>query len=404
LAVHLTRRGDVRADSAFEEALTAATDVHWEQSHVDALLELAAARPDFQRVDQIQRVALLIERNDTRTTVLARLAAAVRPEHPARSRELFALAEQTAREEWADYDRSDALSRVSRALAEVSEWDEALRISGTIEHANDRIAALSYIAGVMMRKGDSRGSALMEEGLAVADEAPRRELLEVDELRRRAAHLTRKRDTGAAAAWSAANELAGSLWRGLIWIDAEGRARGLLEIAANLVDESRRAETLELAHSAACEVPYENARATTLLAVMRRMIDDGRCDAAEKVLAEIHVKDDRRKAITECVEAYRALSQPDSALRVARLEASDDDRRSIMRDVALAFAKANRMPDALKVLEETTLDGFIAAVAFAHAAWTDAPPGAVLSSMQAITAVAAWVRPDWREIHDMLRA
>jgi hypothetical protein len=404
LAVQLARRGDDRADTAFEQALAAAAGItDWDhgQSRDNALVELATALREAQRFDRMQQVASLIRRNHRRSTVLAQAAAAVRSQNAQGSRELFALAEQTALEESDEYYCGEALSSVARALADASECNEALRVAATIERGDSRILALSHIAGALMRIGDHRGAPLMEEGLAVAGEVPERVIAD---LRRPAAALKRYLDPNAPAQWPRPNQFTASLWKSSLWRYAEVRAQALLEIAANLVDESRRAETLDLAHAAAREVPYENVRAKTLLAVMRRMIADGRCDVAENVLAGIDTEALRHIAIGELVNAYATLGQADFALRVARLETSDDHRRQIMRHVAAAFAKANRMPDALLVLEETTLDGFIAAVGFAHAAWTDAPPGAVLSSMRAVTGVAAWVRSDWREVHDILRA
>jgi hypothetical protein len=43
-------------------------------------------------------------------------------------------------------------------------------------------------------------------------------------------------------------------------------------------------------------------------------------------------------------------------------------------------------------------------MSMAHAAWIDASPGSVIASMRAVTHVAAWVRSDWREIHNALQA
>jgi len=87
---------------------------------------------------------------------------------------------------------------------------------------------------------------------------------------------------------------------------------------------------------------------------------------------------------------------------MARSLPTEYHRREIMRNVAVAFARVNKMADALQVLEETSLDEFIGALGMVHEAWSDAPPGAGITSMRAVTSVAAWVRSDWNEIHKVL--
>jgi predicted Fe-S protein YdhL (DUF1289 family) len=104
------------------------------------------------------------------------------------------------------------------------------------------------------------------------------------------------------------------------------------------------------------------------------------------------------------VDAFAKRLNIESALRWARLVPSDHDRREIMRDVAVMFARADNMTDALISLEEENLDGFIQGLGMLCASWSSATRDQILGCLRAVTAVAGWVRSDWTEIHTVLLA
>ena len=149
-------------------------------------------------------------------------------------------------------------------------------------------------------------------------------------------------------------------------------------------------------------IEHDNPRSETLGRLVRRMIAVGRCDLAERAIADLHRESERRSSIADLMKAYLNAGDPDSALRIARLETSEYYRRELTGDVAKAFADRDRIRDALQAIDEQTLDGFIGSVATALSAWRAAPPGAIEASLRALTGVAAWVRSDWRDLRHAL--
>ncbi|MEE6140576.1 hypothetical protein SKC41_30230 [Mycobacterium sp. 050128] len=211
------------------------------------------------------------------------------------------------------------------------------------------------------------------------------------ELRENAARLEYDGSTQAAAAWREANNVTGSLWADWIWRSPEGRAEALVRMAA--ADAHPQSDgTFVLAHHAVKAISHENLRNNTLLMLITTMITIGRTDLAERVLPDLHGKHERRAAISALMNYHIDSGQLDTALAFARLETTDFERRKLMRDVATAFATANRIHDALLVIDEATLDEFMATLSTALAAWSEPPSGAVLKSLQAAAHVAGWVR------------
>jgi hypothetical protein len=291
-------------------------------------------------------------------------------------------------------------------LADLSEFEEALRVVATIEDDRARVIALSGVAARLVLANDARGWDLFAAGLAsvgpdgVPDDWP-----EIKEMRREAANLTRSDDPGAVGKWRDANARAGSLWRTWLWGVPQYHADGLLRIAADLF-RARRPEaenTFNEACSVALTIPYENVRDETLLKAVREMIAVDQLELAEITLRAIHAEQDCLIGVRALVKAYNETEQIDSALRVARMIGSDYYRREVVREVAGAFARANRMVEVFEILEEATLDSFIQAISMVCAHWSAAPPGAVISSMRSLTRVAGWARTDWCEVDIVLQ-
>jgi hypothetical protein len=406
LAAQLADCGDTRADKAFERALAVTSAIPNNTVREDELVQLVGTLERTRRLAIMEQVAAMIRDARRRCAVLTRLALCRWETDPIASRKLFEDAEQTAWAEWAEYSRGEALLDVVAGLAESRQFDEAYRVVATIDSGHSRMTALARLGSSLMHAGDPRGRSLLEEGLRIAtdgpDEATDDRWWEAVEQRREAARLTMEHDPGASEAWSRANDLAGTPWADWRWRVPQYRAEALVDIAAALTHDPDADATFAQARAATAAIEHENPRAQTLLKLTRAMIAANRLDLAEQVLEDLHRPQERTTGIAELVEAYRLAGQPDAALRVGRLQTSDYYRRELLRDVAATFARANRMLDALRVLDETSLDGFAESVSMAHAAWVGAPPGAVLASMTTLARVAAWVRADWRDVHEQL--
>jgi hypothetical protein len=408
LALGLAAHGDHdRSNEAFEQAEVFARNAYNGSPSDRELVELSAALAQANLYEKVEEMAALIEDASLRSGVLIRLAVGRSQVDPTGAREAFRLAEQAAQVEWVPSSRDRALSSAVSGLAKCEHFQEAFRVVAKIANASSRITALCELARCMIAAGDERGRSLFDEGLRIAaeepDDASWYRWCEATQLRERAAQLEYEGSPHASTTWLKANDLAGSLWADWIWRGTQDRADALVGMAA--VGQNPESDgTFALAHEAANAISYENSRSSTLLKLITTMITVGRTDLAEKVLPDLHSEHERRAGISELVKAHIDAGQPDFALEVASLEMSDFYRRELMRGVATAFAKANRMQDALLVIDEPTLDGFIAALSMALTAWTDPPPGGVLASIHEATRVAAWVRADWQVVHDGLSA
>lgn len=405
LARCLARAGDHRADMAFHNAQVPAQEMN-DTAHDGLLARILTILIEEGRFEMAEDLIPLLKDGYRRSEALTRLGVALHQDDSERAHELFSLAEEMTRKQWgSDYSRDRVLVGVVSGLAESGEFNSALRVVSTIETDGHRVTALSYLAGRLVRAGDTRGQALLDEGLRVASIGRLGDgWYEAKKFRREAAQLSREGDSGASALWARAEEMAGSLWAGWIWGDTQYRAHGILNLAIALArgNDPRTDSTFDLCHRTAISIPYENARDETLSELVNALIEVDRLEDAEKVLSDIHGDSKRLTVVRDLVAAFITTCQLDSALQLARSLPTEYHRREIMRNVAVAFARVNKMADALQVLEETSLDEFIGALGMVHEAWSDAPPGAGITSMRAVTSVAAWVRSDWNEIHKVL--
>lgn len=169
-------------------------------------------------------------------------------------------------------------------------------------------------------------------------------------------------------------------------------------------DETRRARLFGLVLENLRADMHDNTRGPALLAVLRALVGAGRRDMAELALQELHVASSRECGIEALVRAHLDVEAPDAALRIARLESSDYRRRLLLRTVATSFARASRIGDALRTIEEQTLDGYVQAVAGVIAAWRGAPSDTAGAVLRALVDVASWVRTDWREVQEAVFA
>ena len=399
LAGRLAEIGDDRANEAFLQTAEASQDIINPGIRDEAYGKLAAILIQNHRIEMAETVIGLIDQADLRCERLVDLALALHPDSPARARDLLALVEATALKEWTAA-RDQALACVISGLANCRQYDEALRVVSTIVDDLQRAAALSRLAADLLLAGDPRGEPLLNEGLRLARTGdPGDSWLEARELRREAEVLSRKADPGAERLWEQVLEAAGSLWIGWFWDQGQYRAEVVLHLAAALIRirDPQADEFFELAHRLALEIPYENARDQTLHKLARALIAIGGMEAAERVVREIHGTSERLDAVRELVEAFTKGLSLESAIRWARSVPNDYYRREIMRSVAIAFARAGKITEALTSLEETNLDGFIQGLGILCTSWSSATADQVVSCMRAVSSVAGWVRSDWSE-------
>lgn len=413
VATRLAGRGYlVRAIKAFERAIDVARRIPSDSVRDESLGAVASALQSAEFYDKLEEIAGWIHNTKLQAIALNRAAVSRHTTDPARARELFDLAESTARREQSDYSRDEALAEVVCGLAETWRFEDALRVVATIADGLHRVRSLCALSRQLTRAGEPRGRELLEEGFHVLTSEVTRETVfrwgEAGRLRTQAIRHERDRDPAAATTWSEANTLAGSLWGDLSWwrqaTTTDTRARALVEIAAVRNLESERDIVFALAYADVLRIKYDNLRNGALLFAMRRMLAEGRRDLAARALTDLHREQERRTGIAEMMNACLNAAELDEALRIARLEANSYYRRVLVRDVAVSLAAMARIQDALLVLEDWTLDGFIDSIAMVLAAWRAAPAGAVTSSLCEVFRVAAWVRSDWRKIHDEVLA
>jgi hypothetical protein len=407
LALRLDAHGDrERALAATDRALKVVLRIPNETARDEDLVALAGPLESLGLLDLLEDAGDRIKGVVPRCQVLTQVAACRHEAEPARSHELFESAERAARAEWSEYSCDEALAHIVGGLAKCRRFDEAWRLVRTMATGHHRFRAICALAHHLAEAGVSEGQSLLDEGVRIATSRIDHETMDrwwtVCERRKEAARQDRENNPGAAVTWSEANTLAGSPWADWIWQTPQYRAEALVEIAAAMGTESERDRVFVLARAGAMTIEHDNPRSETLGRLVRRMIAVGRCDLAERAIADLHRESERRSSIADLMKAYLNAGDPDSALRIARLETSEYYRRELTGDVAKAFADRDRIRDALQAIDEQTLDGFIGSVATALSAWRAAPPGAIEASLRALTGVAAWVRSDWRDLRHAL--
>jgi tetratricopeptide (TPR) repeat protein len=408
LSLRLDAHGDrERAVAAINRALQVVLSTPTNDTARDEhLVKLAGPLEALGLLDALESAGERMMGIAPRCQVLTQVAVCRHEAEPARSRELFERAERAARAEWSEYSCSQALVHIVAALAECRRFDEARRVVGTIAEGNHRFRAICTLARRLREAGVSEGQSLLDEGVRIATSSIDHETVwrwrTACERRKEAARQDRENNPGAAVTWTEANTLAESPWADWVWQVPQYRAEALVEITAAVSGESERDRVFILAHEGAMAIEHDNPRSETLRRLVRRMIAAGRRDLAERALADLHREFERRSSIAELMKAYLSARDPDEALRIARLETSEYYRRELTSDIATALAGASRIRDALQAIDEQTLDGFIGSVARAHSAWRTSRPGAIESSLDALTRVAAWVRSDWRDLRHAL--
>ncbi|MDM0030118.1 AAA family ATPase [Variovorax saccharolyticus] len=415
LARRLHARGENRdADAAFDAALAVIRRIGNPSARDDDLVELVAGLEAAGRDERMESVARLVEDKQKRSAALTRVALRHAATDPDRVGTLLRECAEIALGSYGDSQRSDALATVVAASARCRRFEESWSLMLGIADDLARVRAVAALARWLAAAGDPRGEALLDEGERIAatpaDRASQVGWWEARQLRDSADRKARgAADAGASLALlreagEQALEIAGTPWSGWFWKHPEYRARSLFEMVLAAPDEPRRARLFGLVLENLRAVEHDNPRGTALLAVVRKLIRAGRRDMAESALQELHVASPRERAIDALVQAHLDVEAPDAALRIARWEASDYRRRHLLRTVAAGFARASRILDALRVIEEQTLDGYAHAVADALAAWRNAPPDAASAALRAVVDVAAWVRSDWRELQEAVFA
>ena len=263
----------------------------------------------------------------------------------------------------------------------MSEFEGALRIVATIASDSDRITALSGLAARLALAGDPRGTALFERALGVgSDDGIPEAWPEIQELRREATALEQSQDPSADFSL-ASGERAGWVVVGELDLGKAAIPRSVFNRYCSefiTARDPKWREVFQIACAAAMKIPHERARDETLRTFITKMIAKSQLDAAKTILDDLHGEDQRLAAIRLLVSAFLEAHQLDAAWRTARLVSSDYYRPEVVRQVAVALAKASQMPKAIEILEEATLDSFIEALGETHAAWGDPPPAPLL--------------------------
>lgn len=333
---------------------------------------------------------------------------------------------------------AEALAHLTDILAEIKQFDEALRIAGKIPRRADRAQRLAHIAAVLDEAGDSRSNGLfkrvkktMKNDRHYYDPGEHYQnskilLFALIEAGRfdEAMELARMDFPEPSYEWqNQGGETLGEVNRMLIqagrlddaWeithsiVEPSTKARALVDLALALADlEPATSRTLidevrDLAQFA--ELP--DRQSSILYQTVRGLAWMGRISDAEMVAGKIVYRDFRAGALQYIAGTVRKTdpARADELLRQALAEShliSDASlRHRELMDLADTMARVHGLRRGLEVLECDSLDEFVGTLV----RWAPllkehgAQPSSVLCMA---IAIAAWVRHDWKDIHDRL--
>ena len=419
------------------------------ESHVDGLCRLAwyLFDRDDERYSEVleeaQEVASTITRDKDRVEALIMLVGLLGHVADPRWRTLTQEAEPLAlslpdselRLPIHDLDvshrkASEALGRLADALTEAKQFDKALDITGRIPDNAIRAQRRAHIAKELAKAGDPRSDDLFRQakdilpalryapgdraeytriliftlaGAGRIDEAievARIDFREADrsntlmEFTRTLIEAGRLED-----AWEIAHSIA---------LPSQ-RARALVDLALALTgrEPTKSRTLLEEVHDSAQLAELPDRKSSILYQTARGFARIGRITDAERVAETIIRHDFCAGAFREIADAVRETNpgRAEELLRQALAEAhliSDPyQRHREVTGLADTLARVHGIRRGLEALETDSLDEFIDTLT-RWAPLFDQQGMRPSTALRSAIAIAAWVRSDWKEIHDYL--
>jgi len=127
-----------------------------------------------------------------------------------------------------------------------------------------------------------------------------------------------------------------------------------------------------------------------------------RYEEAREVAHSIRYDWVRWEALRDLAAAMPQAGHHQEAREVARSVRHDEHRAEALKALSAAMARAGSLNYALSLLGLRTLDEFLQILAEWATVFEQIKPRLSIAVLSDATAVAGWVRSDWREIHELL--
>jgi len=337
-----------------------------------------------------------------------------------------------------DREAAEALAGLTDILAKIKQFDEALRIAGKIPTHADRAQRLAHIAAMLGQAGDSRSNSLFKRAKKTMkndrhhymhgehSQNSRILLFALIEAGRfdEAIELARMDFPEPKYEWDKQDsETLGEMTRMLIhaglledaWeishsiVAPSTKARALVDLALAMADrEPAKSRTLiDEVRDLAQFTELPDRQSSILYQTVRGLAWIGRINDAEMVAGKIVYHDFRAVALQYIAEVVRKTdpSRADELLRQALAEIhliSDPSlRHRELMNLTDVIAQVHGLRRGLEVLECDSLNEFVGTLVRWAPLFKE--HGARPSSIVRMAiAIAAWIRHDWKDIHDRL--
>jgi hypothetical protein len=360
LATALAQRGNQLTSTIFEKAIALACllpdDRDWSQSRRDLAVALLRAGR-FTEAEEIRKqVKNSIVAEDVQVELAAALAAARR----------FDEALSIARSIERDVEQGEALGKVTIELAEAGRLDKAREVLTSIRRDYNRVTSLIALATVLVRIGDNSAEATFAE----------------------------------------AYQQALSIREG--WFPDLLQAAALSDLAVAFARSGRFDKAMEIVPLIRASMEWASAMGEIAVALIQ--IQPDRQDEADTLFNAVwglveNLQDEweRGRVLLVLAEALAKVERLEEAEKAVLLIQNPIQRSGSLADLAAAYARAHRFSDALTALGTRELEYFLQSLAEWAEAFEQVEPGMSVAVLREASEVAGWVRPEWRQIHELLR-
>ena len=361
LTTVLTQSNDQRADQVIERGIKVVSslpkDRDWSRSVLDftvALVRAGRTNEAREAAGFIQNEILKAEAQSEAAKFLAETGR-------------FAAAQDVAREIQRDVQRAEALSSAAAGLARAGRFEEAHEVALSVARGYNKTLALIALAGPLAKAGEESADKIFAEAGAEAlaiDEEPLLQAAALSELAIALAHAQR------------------------------------FEHAASVISH--------------IPDPYEWSRAACALAESLLQRDPADDEQAEAWFDEVrrlaaHLRENawgEGRLLRVLAETLGRVGRVEATQEVIALaEPSVDAEQQVegMRDnLADSLARSKRFGEALTTLSPRTPDEFLQTLIKWSPSFEQVEPGLSPNVLREAIGVVGWLRPEWREIHELL--
>ncbi len=394
----LAQTGDLRANSLVEEAV-----------------QLVRSRDPYQQLDPLIKLATALAKvgNQLTSAIFERAIALARflPDDRdwSQSRRDLAVAllragRFTEAEEVRELVKNAILfeevqSELAAALAEAGRFDEALSIACSIERDVEQATALGRVTVELAESG------CLDEARQVLASIPR-DFNRATSLIALAAVLVRIGDDSAEATFGDAYKQALSIDEG--YLSDLLQATALSDLAVAFAHAGRFDKAMEIVPLIRATIDW--ARAMGGIALAWIQIHPDQQDQADTLFNAVwrlgqDLQDDweRGRVLLVLAEALAKGERLEEAKKAALLIQAPLQRSEALTDLAAAYARAHQFSEALTALGTRELDDFLQSLAEWAEAFEQVEPAFSVAVLREASEVAGWVRPDWWQIHELLR-